>query len=140
RRMIEEAAPLWQRYDALLSVVFGPAPRLDAHDRLNFWARPNANPMANVLGCPSLALCNGFSASGLPLGMQLMGRPFEEATLLRIGHAYEQATEWHTRSPQLVAGTPQPKLEPRDRPPRLPEDLDPAQADLVRALVRKARL
>ena len=140
RRMILEAAPLWQRYDALLSVVFGPAPRLDAHDPISFWARPNANPMANVLGCPSLALCNGFSARGLPLGMQLMGRPFGEATLLRIGHAYEQATEWHTRSPELVAGAPQPPLAPPRHSPRIPASLDPAQIDLVRALVRKARL
>jgi aspartyl-tRNA(Asn)/glutamyl-tRNA(Gln) amidotransferase subunit A len=140
RRMIAEAVPLWQRYDALLSVVFGPAPRLDAYDSLNFWARPNANPMANVLGCPSLALCNGFSASGLPLGMQLMGRPFGEATVLRIGHAYEQATEWHTRSPQLAAGAAQPKLNPRRHEPRAPEALDAAQTDLVRALVKKASL
>ena len=140
RRMIEEALPLWRRCDALLSVVFGPAPRLDAYDSLNFWARPNANPMANVLGCPSLALCNGFSAGGLPLGMQLMGRPFDEATVLRIGHAYEQATEWHTRSPQLTAGTPQPKLTPRHHEPRVPEALNAAQIDLVRGLVKKAGL
>ena len=140
RRMIQEAVPLWRRYDALLSVVFGPAPRLDAHNAINFWAKPNANPMANVLGCPSLALCNGFSANGLPLGMQLMGRPFDEATLLRIGHAYEQATEWHTRAPQLVAGTPQPPLTPPRHAPSTPSTLDPAQIDLVRALVKKAKL
>lgn len=140
RRMIAEAAPLWQRCDALLSVVFGPAPRLDAHDPLNFWAKPNANPMANVLGCPSLALCNGFSASGLPLGMQLMGRPFDEATVLKIGYAYEQATEWHKRAPELVAGAQQPKLAPPRRDPRPPAGLDPAQIDLVRAMVKKAKL
>ena len=140
RRMIQEVLPLWQRCDALLSVVFGPAPRLDGYDSLNFWARPNANPMANVLGCPSLALCNGFSASGLPLGMQLMGRPFEEAAVLRIGHAYEQATEWHTRSPQLTPSAAQPRLNPRRHEPRMPDTLDPAQADLVRALVKKAGL
>ena len=101
RRMIAEAAPLWERYDALLSVVFGPAPRLDAHDRLNFWARPNANPMANVLGCPSLAVCNGFSGNGFPLGMQLMGRPFDEATVLRAAHGYQGVTDWHKRHPAL---------------------------------------
>lgn len=140
RRMIDEVVPLWRRYDALLSVVFGPAPRLDAYDSLNFWARPNANPMANVLGCPSLALCNGFSASGLPLGMQFMGRPFDEATVLRIGHAYEQATEWHTHVPELAAGTPQPRLIARRHEPRIPDTLEPGQADLVRALVKKARL
>jgi aspartyl-tRNA(Asn)/glutamyl-tRNA(Gln) amidotransferase subunit A len=140
RRMIEEMQPLWRRYDALLSVVFGPAPRLDAHHPLNFWARPNANPMANVLGCPSLALCNGFSRSGLPLGMQLMGRPFDEATLLRIGYAYEQAAEWHLRRPSLTAGAPKPKLAPRPHEPAPPKDLSPAQEALVHALARKAGL
>ncbi|RPI41933.1 MAG: amidase [Betaproteobacteria bacterium] len=139
RRMIEEMTPLWQRYDALLSVVFGPAPRLDAHHPLNFWARPNANPMANVLGCPSLALCNGFSAGGLPHGMQIMGRPFDEATVLRVGYAYEQATEWHRRRPPLVAGAAKPKLAPPAHQPGAP-DLDSSQVDLVRALARKAGL
>jgi aspartyl-tRNA(Asn)/glutamyl-tRNA(Gln) amidotransferase subunit A len=140
RRMIREAAPLWKKYDALLSVVFGPAPRLDAHSPVNFWAKPNANPMANVFGCPSLALCNGFSATGFPLGMQIMGRVFDEATVLRIGYAYEQATEWHTRRPRLVAGAAQPKLDPPRHQPAAPRDLDPGQVDLVRAMVKKAGL
>jgi aspartyl-tRNA(Asn)/glutamyl-tRNA(Gln) amidotransferase subunit A len=140
RRMIKEAEPLWKKYDALLSVTFGPAPRLDAHSPINFWAKPNANPMANVFGCPSLALCNGFSGSGFPLGMQLMGRVFDEATGLRIGHAYEDATEWHTRRPKLVAGAPQPKLAPPRHEPSAPRDLDLGQVDLVRAMVKKAGL
>ena len=140
RRMLQEAAVLWKKYDALLSVVFGPAPRLDAHSQISFWARPNANPMANVFGCPSLALCNGFSESGLPLGMQIMGRPFDEARVLRIGYAYEQATTWHTRKPQLKEGAAQPKLTPRRHDPAAPTDLDAGQIDLVRAMVKKAGL
>jgi len=140
RRMLREAAPLWKKYDALLSVTFGPAPRLDAHSPVNFWAKPNANPMANVFGCPSLALCNGFSPSGLPLGMQIMGRPFDEATVLRIGYAYEQATTWHTRRPKLTAGAAQPKLNPPRHEPTLPDELNTSQIDLVRAMVKKAGL
>ncbi len=140
RIMIDEMAPIWKKYDALLSVVFGPAPRLDKHHPLNFWARPNANPMANVLGCPSLALCNGFSASGLPLGMQLMGRPFDEATVLRIGHAYEQATEWHARRPALNLDTPKPHLAPARHEPQLPKDFDRSSVALVEALSKKAGL
>ena len=92
RRMLAEAEPLWKKYDALLSVVFGPAPRLDAHSPLNFWRRPNANPMANILGGPALALCAAFSAQGLPIGMQIMARPFGETTVLRLGHAFEGAS------------------------------------------------
>jgi len=43
----------------------------------------------------------GAAPSGLPLSLQLAGRPFEEATVLRVGHAYEQATPWHTRRPRV---------------------------------------
>ena len=140
RRMLQEAAVLWKKHDALLSVVFGPAPRLDAHSQISFWARPNGNPMANVFGCPSLALCNGFSGTGLPLGMQIMGRPFDEARVLQIGHAYEQATTWHTRKPELKAGAAQPKLAPARHEPQAPAGLDSGQIDLVRAMVKKAGL
>ena len=58
-------------------------------------------PPFNITGSPTLALPCGFSASGLPLSLQLAGRPFEEATVLRVGHAYEQATSWHTRRPAV---------------------------------------
>jgi len=56
---------------------------------------------ANMAGIPGLALPCGFSASGLPLSLQLSGRPFAEALVLRVGHAYEQATTWHTRRPPV---------------------------------------
>jgi aspartyl-tRNA(Asn)/glutamyl-tRNA(Gln) amidotransferase subunit A len=55
----------------------------------------------NLTGLPTLALPCGFSSSGLPLSFQLSGRPFEEGTVLRAGHAYEQATTWHTRRPPV---------------------------------------
>ncbi len=55
----------------------------------------------NALGLPALSVPCGFSADGRPLAVQLVGRPFAEATLLRIGHAYEQATEWHRRRPAI---------------------------------------
>jgi aspartyl-tRNA(Asn)/glutamyl-tRNA(Gln) amidotransferase subunit A len=139
RRMLVEAEPLWKKYNALLSVVFGPAPRLDAHNMLNFWRRPNANPMANVLGGPSLALCAGFSTQGLPIGMQLMGPPFGESEVLRLGHAFEQASGTRARRPQLGADGQQPKVSPPAYEPGAPE-LDAAQIDLVRAMVKKCGL
>src|SRR5437773_888548 len=55
----------------------------------------------NLAGLPALALPCGFDGAGLPIGLQVIGRPFDEATVLRIGHAYEQATEWHRRSAPL---------------------------------------
>jgi aspartyl-tRNA(Asn)/glutamyl-tRNA(Gln) amidotransferase subunit A len=55
----------------------------------------------NMTGLPALALPCGFTESGLPLGMQIAGAPFAEALVLRAGHAYQQATDWHTRRPPV---------------------------------------
>ncbi len=56
---------------------------------------------ANYLGGPALIVPCGFTESGLPAAFQLMGRPFSEATLFRLGHAYQDATDWHRRAPSL---------------------------------------
>jgi aspartyl-tRNA(Asn)/glutamyl-tRNA(Gln) amidotransferase subunit A len=58
----------------------------------------------NYLGLPALSVPCGFTADGLPSAFQLLGRPFSEARLLRIGHAYQQATDWHRREPQRQEG------------------------------------
>ena len=55
----------------------------------------------NLAGLPGLALPCGFDASGLPIGLQVIGRPFDEETVLRVGAAYERATEWHRRRPSI---------------------------------------
>ena len=55
----------------------------------------------NVLGLPALSLPCGFTADGLPIGLQIVGHAFDEAGILRIAHAYEQATDWHRRRPPL---------------------------------------
>lgn len=56
---------------------------------------------ASMAGIPAVSVPCGFS-DGLPVGMQLIGRAFDEATILRAAHAYERSTEWHTRRPELV--------------------------------------
>lgn len=56
---------------------------------------------ANLTGVPALVLPCGFSASGLLLSLQIMGRHFDETTVYRVSAAYEQATDWHTRRPNL---------------------------------------
>jgi aspartyl-tRNA(Asn)/glutamyl-tRNA(Gln) amidotransferase subunit A len=56
----------------------------------------------NLLDMCALALPCGFTDRGLPLSLQIVGRGYDEARVLRIGWAYEQATEWHTRTPQLA--------------------------------------
>lgn len=57
----------------------------------------------NVAGVPALAVPCGFDAQGLPIGLQIFGRAFDEAAVLRAGHAYQQATDWHTRRPDVSA-------------------------------------
>lgn len=55
----------------------------------------------NYLGLPSLSIPSGFTRSGLPVGMQIVGRSFDEAMLLRIGAAFQRATDYHARVPNL---------------------------------------
>jgi aspartyl-tRNA(Asn)/glutamyl-tRNA(Gln) amidotransferase subunit A len=55
----------------------------------------------DLAGLPAISVRCGFSASGLPIGLQLMARPFDEARLLRAAHAYEQSTDWLSRRPNL---------------------------------------
>jgi aspartyl-tRNA(Asn)/glutamyl-tRNA(Gln) amidotransferase subunit A len=65
--------------------------------RLTRFTRP-----VNYLGLPSLAIPSGFTRSGLPVGMQLIGRSFDEATLVRIGAAFQRATDFHDRVPAFT--------------------------------------
>jgi len=73
------------------------------------------------------------------LGMQIIGRPFDEATVLRVGHAYQQATDWHMRHPQLAPGTPQPKVNPKGNEP-VAADLDAKTRDFVLRTAERAGL
>jgi aspartyl-tRNA(Asn)/glutamyl-tRNA(Gln) amidotransferase subunit A len=62
-----------------------------------------ARQAINVTGDPALALPTGLSSAGMPLSMQIIGRPFAEAMVYRVGYAYEQAAGWHLRRPPLEA-------------------------------------
>jgi aspartyl-tRNA(Asn)/glutamyl-tRNA(Gln) amidotransferase subunit A len=94
---------LFESCDVLLTAVIpGPAPVLEETDT-NPWRNPQ--PLAsvfNVTGHPALAQPCGFAANGLPLSAQFVGRTFDEATVLRVGHAYEQAAGWTARRPALA--------------------------------------
>jgi aspartyl-tRNA(Asn)/glutamyl-tRNA(Gln) amidotransferase subunit A len=77
----------------------GNSPQADAVlPRITRFTRP-----VNYLGLPALSIPSGFTRSGLPVGLQLIGRSFDEATLLRIGAAFQRATDFHARVPK--AGT-----------------------------------
>jgi aspartyl-tRNA(Asn)/glutamyl-tRNA(Gln) amidotransferase subunit A len=62
----------------------------------------NTSPF-DVLGLPAISVPCGFTTSGLPIGLQIVGAPFGESTVLAMAHAYEQATDWHSRHPKLNA-------------------------------------
>lgn len=55
----------------------------------------------NLTGQPAISLPSGFTRDGLPIGLQIAGRPLGDGTVLRLGYAFERATEWHLRSPNL---------------------------------------
>lgn len=86
----------------VLPTTLTSAPRITEVQPFGSFETPNFTMPFNVSGSPALALCNGFSASGLPLSLQIVGRPFEEALVLQAGHAYERATSWRDRRPALV--------------------------------------
>ncbi len=134
RRMMLEMEPVYARFDAFVTAGMGEAPRLSDYRSVSFWQKPSLLTAWNVTGQPVLALPNGFGGSGLPLGMQIVGRPFGEPTILRIGHAYERATAWHTRRPRLVPGATAPDVTP---PPVLSVPADQLDAD-TRDLCAKA--
>ncbi|MEE8159992.1 MAG: amidase [Dehalococcoidia bacterium] len=77
----------------------GLASRADMKE--NFFARRSFTHPASLAGCPALSVNCGFTDAGLPMGLQIIGRPFEDKTVLKVGHAYEQATEWHKRRPPI---------------------------------------
>jgi aspartyl-tRNA(Asn)/glutamyl-tRNA(Gln) amidotransferase subunit A len=89
--------------DLLVSAVQpGEAPRLDAVRKWGLFERPSYALPFNLTGQPALSLCCGFGDEGLPLAIQLAARPFDELTLLRVGHAYETATTWRDRRPLAI--------------------------------------
>ena len=69
----------------------------DAQSRI-FGVRNFTGPF-NLAGVPALSVPCGFTADNLPIGLQIVGRPMAEGTIMRFGHAYQQATDWHTRRP-----------------------------------------
>lgn len=87
----------------LCATARGEAPPIETPTKLSWFELPAINEAFNVRGAPALAVCTGFTAAGLPLGMQLVGRPFDDATVLRAGHLYEKSTPWRDKRPALSA-------------------------------------
>ncbi len=78
-----------------------PAARIDGSDLSVTWSLIRLTNPINLLGLPAISVPCGFTGNNLPIGLQLVGRWWDEATVFRAAHAYEQATDWHTRRPPL---------------------------------------
>jgi aspartyl-tRNA(Asn)/glutamyl-tRNA(Gln) amidotransferase subunit A len=81
----------------------GAIPLAELGENFGNWFRLIHTAYWDGLGNPVLSVPMGFTASGLPLGLQFAGRPFDETLVLRAGDAYQQVTDWHTRRPALPA-------------------------------------
>ncbi len=89
-------------YDAvLLPCAFHTAPAFADPAAVMAFTRHNATMPFSVSGHPAMSVCTGFDAAGLPTSAQIAGRYFDEATVLRVAHAYETATPWRDQRPTL---------------------------------------
>jgi len=100
KREFEQA---FEKYDALVTptsptVAFKLGARTE--DPLQMYLSDVCTLPVNIAGIPAISIPAGFS-DGLPVGMQIMGKPFGEETILKIAFAYEQATAWHRRKPKI---------------------------------------
>jgi aspartyl-tRNA(Asn)/glutamyl-tRNA(Gln) amidotransferase subunit A len=77
------------------------APLIDKVPKFTIMNPPSLTIAFNVTGSPAMSVCCGYTDAGLPLSFQIVGKRFEDATVLRAAHAYEQATPWRQRRPQL---------------------------------------
>ena len=94
----------FEKYDFLLGPV-APTTALEIgkglSDPLAMYLGDIYTVMINIAGLPSLALPCGFDGDNMPVGMQLIGRPFDEKTILAAGNAYQGETAFHLQKPQL---------------------------------------
>jgi len=107
RELAVEFARALADVDAAISAnATAPAPRID---QVPFWGvfeRASYTAPYNLTGSPALSIPIGFE-NGLPLAFQIVGKPFDEAMVMRVGHAFEQATDFHRQRPPIAASLPQ---------------------------------
>jgi aspartyl-tRNA(Asn)/glutamyl-tRNA(Gln) amidotransferase subunit A len=100
--LINETRRVFERFDVLLSTpTAGSAPLLTEQRPDDGFSRPLLTTVANVAAIPSLVVCGGFTATGLPLGLEIMAPPWGDATALRVGHQFELAAGLRGRRPEL---------------------------------------
>jgi aspartyl-tRNA(Asn)/glutamyl-tRNA(Gln) amidotransferase subunit A len=96
-------AEVMSRVDVLITPTSTmPAEKIADMDMAKRMLGVSYTGMWNLIGLPALAVPCGFSSSGLPLSMQIVGKPFDEATVLRVGDAYQRAVDWQLRVPPIA--------------------------------------
>ncbi len=137
-RMVDEMAPVWKKYDVLVTAGAGPAPPLDP--KLAAWPSLNRYSPFAILGAPAIVVPCGYSEAGLPLSIQFVGKPFDDAKLLGIAHAYEQETQWGLqREPALSSHSP-PAPITFDAPAKATAAMNPEIVNLCERAARSAGL
>ena len=107
RELIHEVETVLKDFDILFTATTPILPPLMAdEDLVSILASRGITGAFNITGGPALALCCGFTDDGLPLSMTLGGKAFDDAMVMRVGHAYEGATEWRRRRPNLKGDGP----------------------------------
>src|SRR5438067_1938204 len=86
---------------AVTAAAPSEAPPIDQVPKFTIMDRPSLTIAFNVTGSPAMSVCCGYTDNGLPLSFQIVGKRFDDATVLRLAHAYEQATPWRGRRPNL---------------------------------------
>jgi aspartyl-tRNA(Asn)/glutamyl-tRNA(Gln) amidotransferase subunit A len=104
RRMLcSEMAAAMENLDIIVSASQpGEAARIDSVPKWANMEKPSFTMPFNVTGFPAISICTGFGEGGLPVAMQLAGKPFTEPTLLRAAHAYEIAMPWRAQRPAMA--------------------------------------
>ena len=103
RELCAEMAAAMQGFDLILTAAApGEAPKIDEVPKWGNFIRPGFTLPFNVTGQPAMSVCAGFGEGGLPVSIQLAGRPFADATVLAAGHAYETAHPWRSMRPKIA--------------------------------------
>ncbi len=105
QRMRSVVRDAWTTAMRAVDVLITPtstaiAPTFESFDGTKVDTTPTLTGVWNLVGFPALSVNCGFSATGLPIGMQIVGAPFTEPIVFRVGDAYQQITDWHIRVPE----------------------------------------
>jgi len=102
RVLMERTLKAMESVDLLITANnYGIAERFSDASIFPYFGKPYLSMPFNMTGQPALATCCGFGVEGLPHSLQIIGRAFDDATVLRLGYAYEQATPWRARRPGI---------------------------------------